>query len=264
LVFQGFAIQPAPAAQAVNVQYIHDYIQQKHGVTVPIKTTTPLQIANVKYLLCAVDKTNALCGGATTSYCTHALATQQVVDTVATIDAVNRLVQCGPAIDLPQISTNTYPTGTYCGYTLTNACSSGCSTYGNSYWNNSNHTNINANGSWTNSGSYAWSSKGGTYYIQGICSTTGSYGGDGEYGTIPSVTPSANCTTSGSLYCLCRLKRISDNKAGDWVKRGGAMTDTAACYKQCAFACIDEVASDAGKSYSSIQSRFITNIMAAF
>jgi hypothetical protein len=74
------------------VQYIHDYIQQKHGITVPIKTTTPLQIANVKYLLCAVDKVN-LALGTTTNYCNHALATQQVVDTVATIDAIDRLVK---------------------------------------------------------------------------------------------------------------------------------------------------------------------------
>jgi hypothetical protein len=93
LVFQGFAIQPAPAAQAVNVQYIHDYIQQKHGVTVPIKASNPLQIANVKYLLCAVDRGNEIMNGVATNYCNHALATQQVVDTVATIDAVNRLMK---------------------------------------------------------------------------------------------------------------------------------------------------------------------------
>jgi hypothetical protein len=97
LIFQGFAIQPAPAAQAVNVQYIHDCIYKKHGITVPIKTTTPLQIANVKYLLCAVDRGNEILNGTATNYCNHALATQQVVDTVATIDAVNRLIKyCVP------------------------------------------------------------------------------------------------------------------------------------------------------------------------
>jgi hypothetical protein len=94
LVFQGFAIQPAPAAQVVNVKYIHDYIYKVHGVTVPINASNPLQIANVKYLLCAVDKANSICGWMTTDYCNHTLATQQAVDTVATIDAVNRLVQC--------------------------------------------------------------------------------------------------------------------------------------------------------------------------
>jgi hypothetical protein len=92
LVFLGFA-NVAPAAQAVNVQYIHDYIQQKHGITVPIKASNPLQIANVKYLLCAVDRGNEIMNGVATNYCNHALATQQVVDTVATIDAVNRLMK---------------------------------------------------------------------------------------------------------------------------------------------------------------------------
>jgi hypothetical protein len=89
LGFPGFA----HAAQAANVQYIHDYIYKKHGITVPIKTTTPLQIANVKYLLCAVDRGNEIMNGAaTTNYCNHALATTQAVDTVAVIDAVNRLI----------------------------------------------------------------------------------------------------------------------------------------------------------------------------
>jgi hypothetical protein len=105
LIFQGFAVQPAPAAQAVNVQYIHDYIQQKHGITVPINASNPLQIANVKYLLCAVDRGNEIYTGgmATTDYCNHTLATQQVVDTVATIDAVNRLIK----------DTNCYRAGYY-------------------------------------------------------------------------------------------------------------------------------------------------------
>lgn len=81
------------AAQVANIQYIHNYITKKHGITVPIKSSIPTQIANVKYLLCAVDAANlALNGSATTSYCTHALATQQVVDTSAVIDAVDRLV----------------------------------------------------------------------------------------------------------------------------------------------------------------------------
>lgn len=95
----------AYSAQIVNVKYIHDYISKKHGISLPINASNNLQVANVKYLLCAVDAANSVYTGGKvkTSYCTNALATEQAVDTAATIDAVDRLIS----------DTNCYRAGYY-------------------------------------------------------------------------------------------------------------------------------------------------------
>jgi hypothetical protein len=182
LVFLGFAIQSAPAAQAVNVQYIHDYIYKVHGVTVPIKTTTPLQIANVKYLLCAVDKTNSLCGGATTSYCTHALATTQVVDTVATIDAVNRLVKC-------PISRATAPTR--------------CYTYTDDQYVNENTVDYCEGGS-VGGQPISW------FVVGGYCSPTYRSSTTIQIVTCNDCVPAAQYNQySGGASCYCKIHSIN-------------------------------------------------------
>ncbi|MCL2331024.1 MAG: hypothetical protein FWC61_00575, partial [Proteobacteria bacterium] len=89
-----FAPTNAHAGPAANVDFVHRYITQKWGITVPIKTSNIYQAVNVKYTLCAVDRANEILNGApsATTYCNHQLATNQIIDTLAVIDAVDRLV----------------------------------------------------------------------------------------------------------------------------------------------------------------------------
>lgn len=89
---------PAHAAQIANVKYIHDYITSKEGITVAVKDATPTKTANMKYLLCAIDKANATVSGCpATTYCTNARATAQAVDTTAVASAVSNFVKTGAA-----------------------------------------------------------------------------------------------------------------------------------------------------------------------
>ena len=84
----------AHAAQIVNVDYVHKLIAQKWDVSVPIKANSPMQVANMKYLLTAVDVANEILNGEkTTDYGNIEFATLQVADTVATIQAVDTLIQ---------------------------------------------------------------------------------------------------------------------------------------------------------------------------
>ena len=84
----------AHAAQIVNVDYVHKLIAQKWDVSVPIKADSPMQVANMKYLLTAVDVANEILNGEkTTDYGNTEFATLQVADTVATIQAVDTLVR---------------------------------------------------------------------------------------------------------------------------------------------------------------------------
>ena len=84
----------AHAAQIVNVDYVHKLIAQKWDVSVPIKADSPMQVANMKYLLTAVDVVNEILNGEkTTDYGNGEFATLQVADTVATIQAVDTLVK---------------------------------------------------------------------------------------------------------------------------------------------------------------------------
>ena len=96
LQWLGLETGAAHAGQAANVDYVHKYIAQKWGITVPIKATNIYQVVNVKYVLCAIDRGNEILNGAppATTYCNHALATNQVIDTFAVNDAVNRLIGC--------------------------------------------------------------------------------------------------------------------------------------------------------------------------
>ncbi|MBR3782172.1 MAG: hypothetical protein IKL14_02170, partial [Alphaproteobacteria bacterium] len=84
----------AHAAQIVNVDYVHKLIAQKWDVSVPIKADSPMQVANMKYLLTAVDVANEILNGEkTTDYGNGEFATLQVADTIATIQAVDTLIQ---------------------------------------------------------------------------------------------------------------------------------------------------------------------------
>ena len=60
IFFSLLFIFAAPAAQVVNVQYIHDLIQQRWNITVPKNEllTDSSVVANMKYLLRAIDVAN--------------------------------------------------------------------------------------------------------------------------------------------------------------------------------------------------------------
>lgn len=84
------------ADDLINVQYLHNLISRKHQVDVKYNTAldSPSAAVNMKYLLTAVDIANKkLNGVATTDYANSKYATLDAVDTVAAIDAVNRLIK---------------------------------------------------------------------------------------------------------------------------------------------------------------------------
>ncbi|MBR3782421.1 MAG: hypothetical protein IKL14_03485, partial [Alphaproteobacteria bacterium] len=110
----------AHAAQVVNVDYVHKLIAQKWDISVPIKTNNIMAVANMKYLLTAVDVANEILNGEkTTDYGNTEFATTQVADTVATIQAVDTLVKQNKIeykffmdIDLSQYGDNQLGTAT--------------------------------------------------------------------------------------------------------------------------------------------------------
>lgn len=86
----------AYSGPVINVQYIHDLIAQKWQINVPYHSelTDKNVVANMKYLLTAIDVANKkLNGWPTTSYARSEYATQAAVDTVATETAVNTLIK---------------------------------------------------------------------------------------------------------------------------------------------------------------------------
>jgi hypothetical protein len=97
-------IMPRTAAcgQMANIEFVHSYIQQKHGITVPTSEPNIKKAVNVRYVLCAVDVANRILNGsATTDYCNHSLAAETTVggvtgnpaaDTVTVINAVDGLI----------------------------------------------------------------------------------------------------------------------------------------------------------------------------
>ncbi|MBQ2844830.1 MAG: hypothetical protein IJE79_02340, partial [Alphaproteobacteria bacterium] len=96
LILGVLCIFGANAAQIANIEYVHKMIEHKWDITVPynpalndVKT-----IANMKYLLTAVDVANEILNGEkTTDYGNGEFATLHAADTVATIQAVNTLVR---------------------------------------------------------------------------------------------------------------------------------------------------------------------------
>ncbi len=83
----------AHSAQVVNVEYIHNAIKQKWDITIPYnpELTNPHVVANMKYLLTAVDVTNEMLG-TNTNYGNGEYATLVAADTIATDTAVDVLV----------------------------------------------------------------------------------------------------------------------------------------------------------------------------
>ncbi len=96
ILFGFLFICNAYAAQIVNVEYIHNLISQEWDITVPYNPalTDVKTIANMKYLLTAVDVANEILNGEKTSnYGNTEFATTRIADTTATIQAVETLVK---------------------------------------------------------------------------------------------------------------------------------------------------------------------------
>ena len=93
-IFGGLLAVCANAAQVANLDYVHKLIAQKWDISVPIRADNPMQVANMKYLLTAIDVANEILNGEkTTDYGNGEFATLQVADTIATIQAVETLIK---------------------------------------------------------------------------------------------------------------------------------------------------------------------------
>ncbi len=95
VVFMMLFCRMLSAAQVVNVEYIHNAIRQKWDITVPYNPDlqNPYVVANMKYLLTAVDVANEILNGSkTTNYGNGEFATMVAADTVVTDVAVDTLV----------------------------------------------------------------------------------------------------------------------------------------------------------------------------
>ena len=96
LILGVLCIFGANAAQIANIEYVHKMIEHKWDITVPYNPalTDVKTIANMKYLLTAVDVANEILNGEkTTDYGNGEFATLQAADTVATNQAVETLVR---------------------------------------------------------------------------------------------------------------------------------------------------------------------------
>ncbi len=96
-LFFGFlCIFAANAAQVANVEYVHTLIEQEWDISIPYNSALSdiHTVANMKYLLTAIDVANEILNGEkTTDYGNGEFATLQATDTVATNQAVETLIK---------------------------------------------------------------------------------------------------------------------------------------------------------------------------
>ena len=95
ILFGVLFVSGAYSAQIANVEYVHKMIEQTWDITVPYNSAlnSVKQIANMKYLLSAIDVANhMLNGSATTDYGNGEFATTQVADTDTVNTAVETLI----------------------------------------------------------------------------------------------------------------------------------------------------------------------------
>ena len=96
LILGVLCIFGANAAQIANIEYVHKMIEHKWDITVPYNPalTNVKTIANMKYLLTAVDVANEILNGEkTTDYGNGEFATLHAADIIATNQAVETLVK---------------------------------------------------------------------------------------------------------------------------------------------------------------------------
>lgn len=207
------------AGQVANVKYIHDYINQKHSVSIDIENTSQLQIANMKYLLCTADVANQKLNGAVPSvtYCNHALATQQAVDTSAVIGVVDSLISLSSTGDpyLHLAIADRHEVYTY--------SSEFNAAYPAWYWDTVTFTQSIADDLFD-----AGISPG--YFVQAQCSTNFGYYASTEVASTDTV----------DRHCWCRAKRKVEAQNSDWVYAYN-LSSGSACRKSCPEMCATSV-----------------------
>ena len=95
-VFGLFLSVSAHAGQAINVEWVHDFIRQEHGLDIPYGPNlySPKQVVNMDYVLKVVDIANAMLNGdGWTNYGESEYATREVADTVAGIYCIRYLIE---------------------------------------------------------------------------------------------------------------------------------------------------------------------------
>lgn len=95
-IFTFFVFVGAHAAQVANVEYIHNLIERNWGIELPYnpELQNVKAVANMKYLLTAVDAANEILNdNKTTDYGNGEYATTQAADTTVAIQAVDTLVK---------------------------------------------------------------------------------------------------------------------------------------------------------------------------
>ena len=106
LILGVLCIFGANAAQIANIEYVHKMIEHKWDITVPYNPAlnNVKSIANMKYLLTAVDVANEILNGEkTTDYGNGEFATLHVADTTATNRAVDTLIKAESEFTVLQI-----------------------------------------------------------------------------------------------------------------------------------------------------------------
>lgn len=94
-----FCTTYAKAAQIANVEYVHRTILHRWGVDIAYneKLNSTNQVANMKYLMTAIDIANRILNGDdTTNYADGDFATQQAIDSVAVDTAIDTLISQSP------------------------------------------------------------------------------------------------------------------------------------------------------------------------
>ena len=93
-VFGLFLSASAHAGQAINVEWVHKFIKQEHGLDIPYADNPKLAV-NMDYLLKMVDIANAMLNGPNwTNYGEDPeYATREVADTVAGEYCIRNLIE---------------------------------------------------------------------------------------------------------------------------------------------------------------------------
>ena len=92
-VFGLFITMSAHAGQAINVEWVHKFVKQEHGLDIPY-ADNPKLVVNMEYVLKVVDMANAYFNGdGWTNYGESEYATREVADTVAGIYCIRNLIE---------------------------------------------------------------------------------------------------------------------------------------------------------------------------
>lgn len=108
-----FCTTYANAGQIANVEYVHRTILHRWGVDIAYneKLNSTNQVANMKYLMTAIDIANRILNGDdTTNYADGDFATQRAVDSVAVDTAIDTLIDIQQPFEITVAKTSCWQT----------------------------------------------------------------------------------------------------------------------------------------------------------